>query len=332
MALRKSKPIYLVIAVVCVLVVVGLLSGNIGIIPGSRLDQRVQGAKERVTEVIDNAIDAARSVGNGAPEAIIDWGDGVLRATGRGALPTDAQTLPQAKLMAIGAAEMDAHRQLAATLRGLRLKADIRAQEYMLEQYKVDENISAAVRGARIVEIRPLPDSNVEVVVELRLVRKSAPAEAATHAGGVIAATPASAAGSAPVVTALDYTQTLRTYINPQAAYDRGTLASFTGIVLDARHTAFNRSRDTRVVTVTGEVVLPDSGAGEAGSPFVFSRELADAGDPTQIGDNPLFVRVEAVAGEGQTDLVVNGKDAQYLKALPELGKIMQQQRVMVVY
>lgn len=303
-----------------------IISGVFPAAAGSTVNRVVEEATRTIVEWIDWT--KAQTAPDAEPlPAEIDWGSGVLCATGRGALPTNAKSLPQAKLMAIGAAEMDAHRQLAATLYGLVLRSQRISEEFAIREYALEEKVRAVVRGAQTREIHPLPDGNVEVTVELRL-----------HIAGGKAdvALPAPQAGVAPVAQASDPGKALRDYVHPEMAYGSGSLAPYTGIVIDARHTSFRRSRNARLLDEKDTVLLPlplrKKAGEEAVQPFTFTRELTDAADPMQVGDNPLFLSALRSAGDDQTDLVVRDHDAALLRKLSEMAKIITQGRVLIVY
>lgn len=99
----------------------------------------------------------------------VDAGDGVYRVTGQGATPENAQSKAQARLMAVRAAEMDAHRKLAELLAGVDITATSATKDYVQESYRVTERTQALLRGAHVKETRFSPDGIAEVDVELVL-------------------------------------------------------------------------------------------------------------------------------------------------------------------
>ena len=163
---------------ITLLVVVGLLFALGTMSEGFR--ETMATASEPAKDLIGKTSEMTQKVGgalgdkfmpeNLIPEnAEIDWGDGVVKATGHGALPVASQTYPQAKLMAVGAAELDAQRILAATLRGAMITSKRKLENYIQKEYIVEENIHAMIHGAQVTDVRVMPDGNVQVDMELRL-------------------------------------------------------------------------------------------------------------------------------------------------------------------
>jgi len=102
----------------------------------------------------------------------VDAGLAVLRATGYGVMPTQATSVAQGQLMALDAAQLDAERNLVATLAGAKIKSERSGDKHMLDQYKVHETARAHLLGAKVVDTRYQADGSVEVDMEVKLPRK----------------------------------------------------------------------------------------------------------------------------------------------------------------
>lgn len=75
----------------------------------------------------------------------------------------------QQKLMAMRAAKLDAYRNLAEQVYGFRLSGATTISAFANQRDYVRVNVDAYVRGARVLEVRQLPDGSYEARVEAEL-------------------------------------------------------------------------------------------------------------------------------------------------------------------
>ena len=98
----------------------------------------------------------------------INYGAGVVKATGYGALPQREKfTNTQAKLMAMGAARADALRTLAMTVSSIQVTATTKVKNYVLQNDTVETRLSALLQSPRVVSESLQPDGTAVVVVQL---------------------------------------------------------------------------------------------------------------------------------------------------------------------
>lgn len=101
--------------------------------------------------------------------------DHVVTAKGYGIVAAQgAVSLDQAKLLAMRAAKVDAYRNLAERLQGLRVNSSSNATAFASQGDAVQTSAEYFVRGARVVSIAPVRDGIYEAVVELDLDNPSA--------------------------------------------------------------------------------------------------------------------------------------------------------------
>ncbi|MCK4463454.1 MAG: LPP20 family lipoprotein, partial [Candidatus Omnitrophica bacterium] len=82
-----------------------------------------------------------------------------------------AQTEPQKKLLARRAALVDAYRNLAEKVRGLRIDSQTYVRDFVVEFDQIRTDLDTFLRGAEVVRATYLPDGTCEVEVEMPLKR-----------------------------------------------------------------------------------------------------------------------------------------------------------------
>ena len=120
-----------------------------------------------------NKIQKVTAVGNGAPRQI---GMEQYDSEGR---PDAGMTLslpaswkgipPQARLMAKRAAQVDAYRNLAEQVMGLRIRSDTLVRDFVAESDNIRTDLNTFLKGMKVSEVRYLNDLSVEVDVKLPL-------------------------------------------------------------------------------------------------------------------------------------------------------------------
>ena len=110
----------------------------------------------------------------------IDYGNGTVKATGRGAMPSRNRDFSsgQARLMARGAARADALRNLAMAVSSVQVTSTTKVKNYVMDSDTVETRVSALLQSPRVISERDLPDGTAEVVVELPLYGRGSVAEA----------------------------------------------------------------------------------------------------------------------------------------------------------
>jgi hypothetical protein len=78
-------------------------------------------------------------------------------------------TAGQAKLMAMRAAKVDAHRNLAEQVHGVRVFGNTAVSSFVAQNDTVRTYVDSFIRGARVVSATEIGDGNFEATVELEL-------------------------------------------------------------------------------------------------------------------------------------------------------------------
>jgi hypothetical protein len=95
-----------------------------------------------------------------------------VTAVGHGTVSTsqyNQYNTAQLKMMAMRAAKLDAYRNLAEQVYGFRLSGASTISAFASQRDYVRVQVDAYVRGARVLEVKPLPDGSYEARVEAEL-------------------------------------------------------------------------------------------------------------------------------------------------------------------
>jgi hypothetical protein len=91
-----------------------------------------------------------------------------IKAGGSGVEPNDPNMSPAEKaLMAKRAAKLDALRNLAEEVYGVRITSDSYVRDFVLQSDDMRSRVSTFIQGARVVSEQKMPDGSYQVEVEL---------------------------------------------------------------------------------------------------------------------------------------------------------------------
>ena len=104
-----------------------------------------------------------------AEEGSVDWNNGIVRATGIGAgKPAYQKKNPGVyRAQAKRAAIMDAQRNLAETIKGVRVTSDSTMEDMILQSDVVRTRVDEIIKGMREVSSQYFEDGTYEVVLEM---------------------------------------------------------------------------------------------------------------------------------------------------------------------
>ena len=93
-----------------------------------------------------------------------------VRAKGYGVEPKDPSlTFAEKTLMAKRAAKVDAMRNLAEQVRGVRITSDSSVRDFITQSDEMRAKVNTYLQGARVVSERQMPDGSYEVEVEVEM-------------------------------------------------------------------------------------------------------------------------------------------------------------------
>jgi len=102
-------------------------------------------------------------------KGLINYQDGYIESVGTGAPPERFYGKPQARPMALRAAQVDAFRNLLETVQGVQIDSQTTVKDFAVESDVINTAISGMVKGAQIVKKEYLSDGTVEVTVRMPL-------------------------------------------------------------------------------------------------------------------------------------------------------------------
>ena len=249
----------------------------------------------------------------------VNWTDGYIEAVGIGAPPQRNIGMPQARPMALRAAQVDAYRNLLEVVNGVRVDSTTTIRDFTVESDIINTQVQGMVKGARTMKQEYLSDGTVEVTVRMPLSGNFASVivprimerrQAAPQA-------PAPAAPQAP------------------AASPASGGEVFTGLVVDARGIQARPAMSPRIIDEKGQEVYGSMNVereyavqqGMSG----YARDLTAAQSNARVTNSPISVKGLKTEGAGRSDIVIANADAEKIRASGDNQSFLKKCRVMIV-
>lgn len=254
----------------------------------------------------------------------IDWSQGWIEAVGTGAPPEKYYGKPQARPMALRAAQLDAFRNLLEVVKGVQLTSNTTIEDFVTTSDVIKTQVSGMVNGAQTMKREYLSDGTVEVTVrmslygnftQLLLPVEARPAPTPVEPPPAVAPS-APAAPSAPVPAA-------------------PAVRIYTGLVVDARGLSARPAMSPKVLDEDGVEVYGTASVsreyavqqGMAG----YSKDANSAQTNPRVTNTPVTVKGIRTQGPGRSDIVISRADAAALRAAGQDLTFLQKCRVMIV-
>lgn len=245
----------------------------------------------------------------------INWTSGVIEAVGIGAPPERFYGKPQARPMAIRAAQMDAYRKLLEVAGGVRVDSMTLVKNYAVQSDLIRSQVSGIVKGAIMVKTDYLSDGTVEVTVRM-------PLNGATSLANAI------------YPSLFGETKETKPAPTPPAPTTQ-TPTTNTGLVVDARGIQARPAMSPKIIDEKGQEVY---GTMQVDREFAvqqgmsgYSRDIKTAKANTRVTDNPLTVKGLKTDGPGKSNIVISNVDADQIRASYGSGEFLKKCRVMIV-
>jgi hypothetical protein len=267
----------------------------------------------------------------------VNWTDGYIEAVGIGAPPQRNIGTPQARPMALRAAQVDAYRNLLEVVNGVRVDSTTTVKDFTVESDIINTQVQGIVKGAKTMKQEYLSDGTVEVIVRMPMAgnfaaviiprmlekRQAAPMPATPQAPApapAVSQAPAPVAPQAPVII----------IVSPASGGE-----VFTGLVVDARGIQARPAMSPRIIDEKGQEVYGSMNVdreyavqqGMSG----YARDLTAAQSNARVTNSPVSVKGIKTEGAGRSDIVIANADAEKIRASGDNQSFLKKCRVMIV-
>ncbi|PKN17284.1 MAG: hypothetical protein CVU71_17290 [Deltaproteobacteria bacterium HGW-Deltaproteobacteria-6] len=263
------------------------------------------------TKIIESKV--TNQVGD---KGLVNYEDGYIESVGTGAPPEQYYGKPQARPMALRAAQVDALRNLLETVQGVQIDSKTTVKDFAVESDVINTAISGMVKGAQIVKKEYLSDGTVEVTVRMPL-------------SGVAKAV-------LPQAIADDKKQDMKEHKPvPFSKKSAPRDEVYTGLVIDGRGLQARPAMSPKVfdengAEVYGTLIVKKDYAIQQGI-CGYARDLTAAQSNARVTSSPLTVKAIRVQGAGMSEFVISNEDAKNIRSAKDNLTFLQKCRVMVV-
>lgn len=292
-------------------ITVSLIAGMIILIAGMAYSQQSGDAKTEWKKVLQSEV--AESIGD---KGLINYQSGYVEAKGIGAPPEKYYGKPNARPMALRAAQVDGYRNLLEIIQGVKIDSQTTVKDFVVESDTVNAQVSGLVKGAKTINRAYLSDGTVEVVLRVPL-------------SGVTKAI-------IPPAIIKEEKKDMRDHEPvPFSPQPEPTGPVFTGLVIDARGLRANAAISPKVfdengAEVYGTRIVNKEYAAKQGL-CGYSADVETAKRDPRVTSNPLTVKAIRAEGSGMSDLRISNEDARMLRSSSDNLNFLQQCRVMIV-
>jgi len=260
----------------------------------------------------------------------INWSEGIIMATGVGSPPEKYYGKPQARPMALRAAQLDAYRRLLEVTRGVRVNAVTVVEDSMVASDMIRSQVDGMVKGAQVIKKEYLSDGTVEVTVAMSL-----------RGGFAQLILPKDIKQVSEVKTILPAPHvpheppTVEEVPTPALPEPTAAPAVFTGLVVDARGLSARPAMSPKILDERGQEVY---GSAYVSREFAvqqgmagYAKDLTASQTNPRVMDQPLTVKGLKTEGPGQSDMVISNADADTIRSASENLSFLKKCRVMIV-
>lgn len=296
------------------MIIIQVMAGFLFLIAGVGFAQENNNGKIGMTDwtkIIESKV--TDKIGD---KGLVNYQDGYVEAVGTGAPPEQYYGKPQARPMALRAAQVDAYRNLLETVQGVQIDSKTTVKDFVVENDMINTAISGMVKGARIVKKEYLSDGTVEVTVRMPL-------------SGVAKAIIPQSIADDKKVDMKDHKPV--PFSKKPAPKDE----VYTGLVIDGRGLQGRPAMSPKIfdengAEVYGTLIVKKDYAIQQGI-CGYARDLTSAQGNTRVTNNPLTVKAVRAQGSAMSELIISNEDANKVRAAKENLTFLQKCRVMIV-
>jgi hypothetical protein len=249
-------------------------------------------------------------------KGLINYQDGYIESVGTGAPPEQYYGKPQARPMALRAAQVDAYRNLLEVVQGVQIDSKTTVKDFVVESDVINAAVNGMVKGAQIVKKEYLSDGTVEVTVRMPL-------------SGV-------AKTVIPQAIADDKKEDMKDHKPLPFSKKRAPKDEvYTGLVIDGRGLQGRPAMSPKIfdengAEVFGTLIVKKDYALQQGI-CGYARDLTAAQSNARVTNSPLTVKAVRAQGAGMSEFVISTDDANKIRSAKENLNFLQKCRVMVV-
>lgn len=246
----------------------------------------------------------------------VDWEKGIIIVTGEGA-PPETASKAAAPLLAKRAAIMDAYRNAAEMVAGIRIRAGSYVKDATSQSDEISGSVEGFIRGGQFE--KPVYDSEGRCTIVLHL-------PVGGHKG----------------LTSILYDQakqmTPDSPAAPMVTPDNTVDFSYTGIIIDARNYGVRPALYPQIFDTDGYLLYGQSMVNVIDPGFstiaAYSKTLDNAKTMARIGNKPLIIKatssVKAANGE-ITDVIIGSEDSKTFRMIAGKNDLLSKSAVVIV-
>ena len=255
----------------------------------------------------------------------INWSQGIITAVGIGAPPEKYYGKPQARPMALRAAQLVAYRNLLEVISGVRIDSTTVVKDSMVESDLIRSQVNGMVKGTQVVKKEYLSDGTVEVTVAMSL-----------RGGFSQLILPKDIQQMPEIKTIPPAPPTpAQESMTQEPMTSMPTPSVYTGLVVDAHGIAARPAMSPKIFDENGQEVY---GSGYVSREYAvqqgmtgYAKDLATAQANPRVTNEPLTVKGLRTEGPGKANLVISNADAAKIRSASENLSFLKKCRVVVV-
>lgn len=250
----------------------------------------------------------------------VNWSAGYIEAVGIGAPPERFIGKPQARPMALRAAEQVAKRNLLEITKGVRIDSTTVVKDFTVESDIINSQVEGFIKGAMVLKQDYMSDGTVEVTVRMPIFGNFSQ----VIIPKIMERKPGSQPPGMPPV------------VRPPVAPPADPSAPvYTGLVVDARGVQARPAMAPKIIDENGQDVYGSMNVdreyavqqGISG----YARDLTAAQSNARVTNNPLTVKGLKTQGPGKSDIVISNADATAIRSAADNLTFIKKCRVMIV-
>jgi len=283
-----------------------------------------------------NSLSSEEIISESGDNGLVDWKNKVIRVKGFG-IPPQVGSQAQKKLKARLAARMDAYRNLAELINGVKVTAETAVDNYTVKSDLIRLNVEAVIKGARQVGLEKInSDSSVEVEIYLPLFGSGSLASA-LDLGNFIKKYE-SIQSFIPYRVAFLKTFKNNDYQTTLKLSENISLKNFTGLIIDAKDLGLEPAMSPfiigggKIIYAGGRIDIdPEKIVKNGVSDYVSDLEEAK-NNVQRIGENPLIIEARGATGSpNRTNILIDELTLKQITEADEKDLFLKELKVVIV-